>query len=166
MMAPRDIDRVLNAIDDLRDQVSAFKDNIHAQVSDVKTQVAVLVDDRKRASEQREQTYAQVVDTRQRVAAVEIQSGANTDLCARMANDIDAIQQDIADYRVKRELVAPALRRLDVVEQRLNAYDSLQSRALGWWDFIKGIGAIGWTIICGLGAGAIGLLFFWLQRFL
>lgn len=135
-----------------RDMLNRILDNqehSQRQMAVMQSSVAVLIDDRARAAEERRETRKQIQGVQERLVTVERAVDTNTILTA-------GIQQDVAEMKNDQ----------DTVKTTLENYQRKEQRVLGWMDAARRVGFVGWTIICGIGAGAIGLLFYWLQRFL
>lgn len=85
---------------------------------------------------------------------------------AEMKNDMTIMQKTIDDYNANKPMAVAAFGDVGKLKEFVAGFEKKEQRILGWWDIIKSIGGGTWMIICAVGAGAIGLLFFWLQRFL
>lgn len=100
------------------------------------------------------------------------------DTVHEMKGSVEAVQQDVAemkndmsDAQVKldaieanRPTVMAAVVAVDDLKKFRDTLELRQQRALGWWDFIRCIGGVGWTIIGSVAAAALALLGYWLQK--
>ena len=142
------VDRLFDAIDKLGDNVGRLQ-----------VDVGVLLADRKPAREQRERTYEKVEAVESRVAKIENGLAANTTITAEMSVEMQAIQTDIADYRIKREFVAPALAEIRELKNTIESLRRDRAYEAGLWAAIKNASLTAKSIIGGAimlaGAGIV-----------
>ena len=83
---------------------------------------------------------------------------------AEMKNDMADTQAKLDTIEANRPTVMAAVVAVDDLKKFRDAIERREQRALGWLDFIRCIGAVGWTVIGSIAAAALGLLVFWFQR--
>lgn len=114
------------------DRLFQMMDKMQAEVTTIGKSVAVLMDHRDDARTKRRLTYEKIEEIVHRTSDVEGGLRENTRVCTDMRNDIDAMQKNLADYRHNRARVAPALQRIEVIEQHVTNCQLRAAREEGW----------------------------------
>lgn len=85
---------------------------------------------------------------------------------AEMKNDISVAQVTLDDYKENKTIALTAIGDVGKLKEFVQGFEKKEQRVLGWWDAIKNIGAIGWTVIGSAGAAIAGFLAYWFKTIL